>query len=79
MSMEGRMLGRELPSLFMEKEGFMDFLGKMWRGGGGREEVGIGVNGNGVDWPLLSILFLWNYIWSHMTDASRVKEWASYN
>ena len=34
MGREVRILGRELPSLFMENEGFMDFLGKGWSGGG---------------------------------------------
>ncbi len=59
MGREGRMLGRELPSLFMKEESFVNFLGKMWRGG--REGVRIGVDGDGVNWPLLSILFLWNH------------------
>ena len=59
MGRESRMLGRELPSLFMENEGFVNFLGKMWRGG--REGEGIGVDGDELDWPLLSILFLWNH------------------
>jgi hypothetical protein len=44
MGREGRILGGELPSLFMEKEGFMDFLGKKWGGGGGVGEEGIGVD-----------------------------------
>ncbi len=79
MSREDRMLGRELPSLFMEEESFVNFLGKMWKGGWGGRGGGIGVDGDGEDWSLLSILFLWNHTWSHMTDASRVKEWASCN
>jgi hypothetical protein len=43
MGREGRMLGGELPSLFMEEEGFMDFLGKKLGGsGGGRDWYGWG-------------------------------------
>jgi hypothetical protein len=42
-------------------------------------EEGRGGDGGGVDGPLLSNLFLWNQIWLHITDASRVKDWASCN
>jgi hypothetical protein len=42
-------------------------------------EEGIGMDGEEDNWPLFSILFLWNHIWSHMTEASRVKDWASCN
>jgi hypothetical protein len=50
MGREVRILGRELPSLFMENEGFMDFLGKKWGGGGGGVgEEGIGVDSEGDD------------------------------
>ena len=42
-------------------------------------EMGKGEFDGGVERPLLSILFLWNQTWSHITHASRVNDWASDN
>ena len=52
-----------------------------WARCGGGEDGGLvcDVGDAGEGWVLFSILFLWNQTWSHITEASRVNDWASYN